>query len=220
MLKEYFLVKMISSISRFESYMTSNCYVVVPDSSSSVCYLVDLPPDYQQAINYVSEHNLAIGGVLLTHGHLDHTLGINSYNEKNIYINLEDQFLARNPKEQLKGLLLEDSINLESYSGELHDIFNIKVEGLNIYKNPGHTKGSISLHFDDLGAVFTGDFVFADGIGRTDLFSGNLKEMKDSLNNVFMKFENQLNIFPGHGKSDSVKNILKYNRYLWEIIDD
>ena len=68
--------------------------------------------------------------------------------------------------------------------------------------------------------MFTGDFVFADGIGRTDLFSGNLNEMKDSLNNVFMKFEDQLNIFPGHGKSDSVKNILKYNRYLWEIIDD
>ena len=53
-------------------------------------------------------------------------------NKKNIYINLEDQFLARNPKEQLKGLLLEDSINLESEIVEENYIvlpFKIKTKG-------------------------------------------------------------------------------------------
>ena len=219
-LKESSLAKMINSIQCFESYMTSNCYVVVPDRNSSVCYLIDLPPDYQRAIDYVVKNNLSIGGVLLSHGHLDHTLGLNSYNEKNIFINLDDEFLARNPEEQLKGLVLDSDLSLESYSGELNEILDININGLTIYKNPGHTKGSVSVHFNKIGAVFTGDFVFADGIGRTDLYSGDINEMKSSINNVFMQFDEQLNIFPGHGKTDSVKNILKYNRYLWEMIDD
>ena len=210
---------MIDSIRTFESYMTSNCYVVVPQSDSSICYIIDLPPDHQEAIKYISSNDLAIGGVLLTHGHFDHTLGINSF-DGNVYINLDDEYLARNPQEQLKGLLIEKETTLDKYNGELLNVFDLEIEGLTIFKNPGHTKGSTSFYFNEIDSVFTGDFVFADGIGRTDLYSGNLNEMKDSINNVFMNFDQKLNILPGHGKSDSVKNILKYNRYLWEIIND
>ena len=67
---------------------------------------------------------------------------------------------------------------------------------------------------------FTGDFVFAQGIGRTDLFSGNNAEMKDSINNIFLKLDKELEVFPGHGDSDTVSNILNYNDYLKEFIDD
>ena len=74
--------------------------------------------------------------------------------------------------------------------------------------------------FNDLGVVFTGDFVFAEGIGRTDLFSGSSEEMKESINSVFLQLDPDYDIFPGHGKSDSFKNILKYNSYLWEFIND
>jgi len=218
-LKEYFPVKMSESLRCFESYMTSNCYVVVPQNNSSICYIIDLPPDYQKAMDYISEQNLTIGGVLLTHGHFDHTLGINTFDGK-VYINLKDEFLARNPQEQLKSFLLDEDSTLEAYSGKLYDIFDHEIDGLTIYNNPGHTKGSTSFYFEAIGSVFTGDFIFADGIGRTDLYSGSPSEMKESVNKVFMSLDEELNILPGHGKSDSVKNILKYNRYLWELIND
>ena len=68
--------------------------------------------------------------------------------------------------------------------------------------------------------VFTGDFVFSQGIGRTDLFSGSYEEMKESINNVFLTFDKGLEVFPGHGDSDTVSNILNYNDYLKEFIDD
>jgi len=44
--------------------------------------------------------------------------------------------------------------------------------------------------------------------------------MKNSINDVFMQLDTSYNVFPGHGKSDSVKNILKYNGYLWEFLND
>ena len=135
-----------------------------------------------------------------------------------IYINLEDEFLARNPQEQLSAFT-NSELEVQEYTGELNDIFTYKNENIIIYSNPGHTKGSISYEFKNLGVVFTGDFVFAEGIGRTDLYSGSTSEMKESINNIFLTFNKDLEVFPGHGNTDTVKNILNYNSYLKEFIN-
>ena len=208
----------MSSIKTFTSFTTSNCYVVKPKQNSDICYVVDLPPDVEPALEYIKSNNLSVGGYLLTHGHYDHALGIPKV-DGNIYINLEDEFLARNPQEQLSQFT-NTELSIEQYKGPLLDIDTFEYEDINIHKNPGHTKGSISYEFNDLGYVFTGDFVFAQGIGRTDLFSGSNQEMINSIKNVFLSFDKELEVFPGHGDSDTVSNILNYNNYLKEFIDD
>ena len=138
--------------------------------------------------------------------------------DEEIYINLDDEFLARNPQEQLSAFT-NSELEVQEYTGELNDIFTYKNENIIIYSNPGHTKGSISYEFKNLGVVFTGDFVFAEGIGRTDLYSGSTSEMKESINNIFLTFNKDLEVFPGHGNTDTVKNILNYNSYLKEFIN-
>ena len=138
--------------------------------------------------------------------------------DEEIYINLDDEFLARNPQEQLSAFT-NSELEVQEYTGELNDIFTYKNENIIIYSNPGHTKGSVSYEFKNLGVVFTGDFVFAEGIGRTDLYSGSTSEMKESINNIFLTFNKDLEVFPGHGNTDTVKNILNYNSYLKEFIN-
>ena len=155
---------------------------------------------------------------MLTHGHFDHSLGMDKV-DGNIYINLDDEFLARNPQEQLSNFTNLE-LDVQPYEGELFDISKFSNTDINIYKNPGHTKGSISYEFSNLGVVFTGDFVFAQGIGRTDLYSGNTSEMKDSINKIFLNLDKDLEVFPGHGNTDTVNNILNYNSYLKEFIDE
>ena len=207
----------MGNIETFTSFTTSNCYVVTPDNNSKICYIIDLPPDVEPALEYVKNNNLSIGGCLLTHGHFDHSLGMEKVDGE-IYINLEDEFLARNPQEQLSAFT-NSELEVQEYTGELNDIFTYKNENIIIYSNPGHTKGSVSYEFKNLGVVFTGDFVFAEGIGRTDLYSGSTSEMKESINNIFLTFNKDLEVFPGHGNTDTVKNILNYNSYLKEFIN-
>ena len=210
----------MSHVYRFESFTTSNCYVVTPEKNSNICYLIDLPPDVNEVLNYVNKKNLSIGAVFLTHGHYDHSLGLQTYNDGNVYMSLEDEFLARNPAEQLKSFMIQEEISLDKYQGILKNIEDYDDQNLVVYKNPGHTKGSISFLFKESGIIFTGDFVFAEGVGRTDLYSGDIVQMKHSINNIFVPLNKDYEVFPGHGKSDTVNNILNYNNYLKEFIDD
>ena len=150
----------MSDIQTFTSFTTSNCYVVTPEKNSDICYIIDLPPDVEPALEYVKNNNLSIGGCLLTHGHFDHSLGMEKVDGK-IYINLDDEFLARNPQEQLSAFT-NSELEVQEYTGELNDIFLFENENIDIFSNPGHTKGSISYEFKNLGVVFTGDFVFAE----------------------------------------------------------
>ena len=138
----------MSAIQTFTSFTTSNCYVVTPENNSDICYIIDLPPDVEPALEYVKNNNLSIGGCLLTHGHFDHSLGMEKVDGK-IYINLDDEFLARNPQEQLSAFT-NSELEVQEYTGELNDIFLFENENIDIFSNPGHTKGSISYEFKNM----------------------------------------------------------------------
>ena len=204
-------------IHTFTSFTTSNCYIVRPFNDDK-CFIVDLPPDLHSVIDYVNLHNLAIAGALLTHGHYDHSLGLQNF-DGNAYINLDDEFLARNPHEQIKSLLGND-IDVDEDKGELHSVDDLDSNNLIIHKNPGHTKGSVSYEFPNEGLIFTGDFVFKDSIGRTDLFSGSMEEMNNSLKHTFLNFNDEYEILPGHGPSGKVISIKNNNQFIKALLND
>ena len=88
---------------------------------------------------------------------------------------------------------------------EIEDYFKIKesreIEGFNyeIIPTPGHTSDSVCYYFFNDLVMFVGDFIFLNTIGRTDLPTGNDKEMKKSLD-IISKYPNDIVIYPGHGE--------------------
>ena len=132
------------NLNTFTSFTTSNCYVLQP-FGDDVCIFIDLPPDLDDALQYVKNNNLTIGGAFITHGHYDHALGLKDFNY-NSYINLDDEFLARNPQEQIK-YFMGSSDGIEMYSGELNYLDDIPYKNLNFYKNPGIRKEVLLLSF-------------------------------------------------------------------------
>ena len=208
---------MKSDIYQFTSFTTSNCYVLRP-FGNDICIFIDLPPDLTEPLDYVRKNNLSIGGALVTHGHFDHALGMSLF-PSNIFMNLEDEFLARNPQEQI-AMFTNNDFQAEQFNGTIKDINEIPYQLIKTQLNPRPTAASTSFEFPDLGIIFTGDFVFKESIGRTDLTSGNHAAMINSIKNVFTNFNPDYEILPGHGESEKVSIISKDNIFIKEHVND
>lgn len=128
--------------------------------------------------------NLNIKGILITHRHFDHIGALNYFKDIPIY----------------------EYSNLEEKTYEI-DKFKFDV----IYTK-GHTSDSITFYFKDYNVMFTGDFLFQGTIGRTDLETGSIDEMKCSLDKI-KKYSNVM-IYPGHGNSTELEIELMNNPYL------
>ena len=126
-------------------------------------------------------------GILVTHHHFDHIGSL---------VTLSNKTNAK----------IYDSKNLKEGKNNI-DIFCFEV----IY-TPGHTSDSLSYYFYKENIMFTGDFIFAGSIGRTDL-GGNSNDMKNSINKI-KKYSDNIKIYPGHGDTTSLIDEKANNVYF------
>ena len=152
--------------------LNTNCYLLIKDNR---ILIIDPGAEAEKIIDEIGD--LSCAGILLTHHHFDHVGALSdllSYYKVNVY----------------------DKNNLKEGINNI-DVFNFEV----IY-NPGHTSDSISYYFKDDNVLFSGDFIFKDSIGRTDL-GGNGLEMFDSFNKI-KKYNKDIIIKPGHGEDTNL----------------
>jgi len=155
------------------------------------CYILSIqdhvlvidPGDDYDKINEVI-NNRVIDGVLITHNHFDHIGALDMFDSNLVY-----DF----------NNLKEGKITLGKFSFEV------------IY-NPGHKEDSISFYFDDK-YLFSGDFIFYESIGRTDLKGGNMNDMINSIKNT-KRYNDNVIIYPGHGISTNFSHEREYNEYF------
>jgi glyoxylase-like metal-dependent hydrolase (beta-lactamase superfamily II) len=141
------------------------------------------PGDEYEKIKKEIDEN--ISAILVTHNHFDHVGAINQF--KNIKI-----YDYKNLKEQIYKI----------------DDFEFEV----IYTK-GHTDDSISFYFEKEKVIFTGDFVFKNSIGRTDLETSSNEEMQKSIEKL-KKYPKDITIYPGHGKETTLEEEIKTNPFF------
>ena len=78
-----------------------------------------------------------------------------------------------------------------------------KIAGFTVLELPGHSEGSIGFYDESSGAIFSGDTLFAGGIGRTDLAGGDSQKMSASLARLFAMPKTTA-VYPGHGESTTI----------------
>jgi hydroxyacylglutathione hydrolase len=138
--------------------------------------------------------------VILTHSHPDHFEGLEAFMNKPVKIAMnreEERYLLESGKllfEMMKQPMPEFHIDFYLKEGELH----LGEETFHIYQTPGHSPGSLSIHWPEKKALFTGDLVFCGGIGRTDFLEGNSELIKESIERV-SHLDTEL-LLPGHGE--------------------
>ena len=151
--------------------------------------IVDPGSESEKIINKIDNLNIKVDGILVTHYHFDHVGVLDEI--KNVYKNA----------------------NIYDYksSGDIN-LKNFKIKKIN---NFGHTMDSCSFLFESDKIMFTGDFVFYESIGRYEY--ENEKEMFNSLKE-FIKLDDDIKVYPGHGEFTSVGHEKKYNYFLRGIL--
>ncbi len=169
--------------------------------------------------NFIADNNLKLMLILLTHLHIDHVMGTNHIKEKygvKIYANEADAFLGSRIAEQIQMFHLPVKLGKVIIDNYISDGDEIKVgnDTLICLSTPGHSPGSMSFYSSKTKAVFTGDALFKQAIGRTDLPGGNYAQLIASITNKILTLPDNTTIIPGHGPLTTVSQEKQFNPYL------
>ena len=168
--------------------------------------------------DYIKSHiDGTLDCVIITHAHADHIAALAELvNETNarVYIYekevtaLYDKTLNAEEKVGAKVLPVDESKLAIVQDGDIIQLGNISLE---VIHTPGHTSGSMILLDKTNNVLFSGDTIFENSYGRTDLINGNHEEMGDSLKKIFSNLDNP-KVFSGHGRDfylrDSERKVL------------
>ncbi len=193
------------------------CYLVV-DESTKDAVLIDPAGDYNSIFKQVEKHNARIKYVINTHGHYDHTSGNSHVTSKTGAILLIHQEDLRHLSEIRRDecALFSDEKNIAGKKTLLlkdNDKIIIGYTQLWIIHTPGHSAGSISIYSN--GNIFTGDTLFTEGVGRTDLPDSSQSSLVNSIKNKILSLPDDTKIWPGHnyGKKP-VSTVAEQKKYF------
>ncbi len=204
----------------------TNCHVVATGAKNE-CLIID--PGLGAAAfvhDVVAKYGLLPVALLATHGHVDHVwqlyplaadLSIPAVIHKSDRQFLTDPIKAISPEGgKLIQSLTPDQQWLEP--DEVIEISNraqLDFAGFNIsiIPTPGHTAGSVCFQLNG-DHLFTGDLLFKNAIGRTDLYSGDSSQMQNSLEMIMSEFDDATMVFPGHGDNSTIGAERVNNPYL------
>lgn len=191
-----------------------NTYLIFNQDSVIV---VDPGSNYEEMKKLIDKNNVKNVYVYLTHAHYDHMISVqNLQDDYDAPVFIHEQELAATQDPNLNGSVrFTREIVLDNVT-TFKDELLIPGFDLKVYHVPGHTKGHTMLEVVDLKTLFTGDFIFKGDIGRTDLPTGNFKDIQKSLKHL-MSLNHALLIYPGHYDNSSIRDEIKNNPYLKEL---
>ncbi len=193
----------------------ANNYLVA-DEKSKEAVLIDCSETVEKLLSDVKELGVKVKYILLTHGHFDHVMGINDMKKKlgtKVLINAKD----KSQVEMTKTILSTFGINIEKnpeYDEFIDENTELKIGEIpiKIFETPGHTEGGMSYLIQN--KVFTGDTLFKQYVGRTDLPGGDFSKLENSIKNILYKLDDETEVFPGHGDITTIGYEKKHNEIV------
>jgi len=194
----------------------TNCYFVYEEGQKDVIFID--PADRGGYIyETMKEHGFNVAGILLTHGHFDHIWGSKELRELSgakIYA-FEDE----------KDVCEDSGNNVSAQCGRpytvvadeyLKDGEEITIAGITckLIATPGHTQGSCCYYFEEDGILISGDTLFQDSVGRTDLPTGSMSKLVRSVREKLFILPDEVKVYPGHGESTTIGYEKEYNAFL------
>lgn len=183
-----------------------NCYIL-GDEKTDKAAVIDPGGDVDRIMEVLENNDLKLEYIILTHAHGDHVGGVEELREKTgapVYMHKNDLYMLKdtnaNHSAAMGGPVVETEADQFVNDG---DVIQLGDLNLSIIHTPGHTQGGICIQVENV--VFTGDTLFANSIGRSDLDGGNHQQLVDAIKNKLFVLNEDLTVLPGHGPATTIR---------------
>ena len=204
---------------------STNTYFVYRDGGEE-CIVID-PADYgRQIFANLRKNGLRTVGILLTHGHFDHIWGVeglraaanevaqnHNYAPVQVFAWEAERELLENAHKNVSeqaGRACTLDADVYVSDGEEIEIAGMKCK---VIATPGHTQGGCCYYFEEAGFCVSGDTLFQESVGRTDLPTGSMGTLVRSIKEKLFVLPEETLIYPGHGDSTTIGHERKYNSF-------
>lgn len=202
------------------NFASENTYVIYNENKNA--WLIDPGNSTQQETDaiekFISEKQLKIQKILLTHAHIDHILGlqwaVDTYKVP-VLMHKEDQEVFN--MFQISGMRF--GMQLNHIKAEVQYIdenseLDLDGEKFKIYHVPGHSPGSVVYHNENGKFIISGDVLFEGSIGRTDLYKGNYEQLIEGIKAKLFVLYGETQVFSGHGNPTSIGFEKQHNPFF------
>ena len=203
-----------------------NTYVVWDHTKE--CVIIDAgnsnPKEDAALDGFIAQHELKPVAAVNTHGHFDHTLGVEHLRRQYdipFILSGKDAFLidACEVGSSIYGVKIGAMPSIDTDMDTLDEI-RFGETSLKIIPTPGHTPGHVSLFEPQSKALFTGDTLLRESIGRTDLPGGDYSWIMRSIIEKILPLGDETKVYPGHGDQTTIGHESLYNPFIVEVLNN
>lgn len=195
--------------------LQTNCYIVYDEKTKDTA-VIDPGANFTKIKSYIETNELNIKYIIITHAHGDHIGALKElkdYSNATVCIHKEDNEMLKSKGRNLSGMMGGTGIEMTAdkflEDGEILEIGDTK---LKIIHTPGHSRGGISIYCDRV--LFSGDTLFQDSVGRTDLYGGSMTELIKSIREKLFILPDDTRVYPGHGPSTTILHEKQENSFV------
>jgi hydroxyacylglutathione hydrolase len=198
--------------------LACNCSIL-GDESTGEAIVVDPGDEIARVRDVLDRRNLRVKCILATHAHIDHVGGIEKLHLATgapVLMHEADLPLYENLAMQAAwlGVHAPQAAPVDQFL-KGGDIIRAGQLSLEVFPTPGHSPGSLSLYLPgEDRRIFSGDTLFKESIGRTDLWGGDMGQILGSIRNVLLTFPDNTPVFPGHGPATTIGAERERNPFL------
>lgn len=199
-------------------FLENNNYLLIDDglNGDKEAVLIDATQESADIENAINESGAKLKYILLTHGHFDHIMAVDSFRNKygaKVLMHESDKPVIADTFRIAAEFNMGDKPvpKVDEYINE-NSVINFGQKEIKVIHTPGHTAGGVCFLVDN--KLFTGDTIFFESVGRTDLLTGSFSQIKSSIEEKIFTLDDNIEIYPGHGRSSTVGWEKVHNQFL------
>lgn len=194
----------------------TNCYFAVNEDTKE-CLVIDPGDNAGKLAEKIKAGGYTPVAILLTHGHFDHIMGVEGLRRQfdiPVYVHADDAKMLEDPSLNACAMIGARVSLKADETVKDGDVLKLAGMEIRVLHTPGHTPGGVCYYFPEDEVLFSGDTLFCESVGRTDLPGGSMSVLIRSIKEKVFKLPDLTIVYTGHGEPTKISDEKRYNPFI------